>query len=161
MGRFDYKDDQDFDAVRTKAEAAYDAVGSAHCLYFKEKIAFNAKGIRHLKFKSDQQARPRQDQYARLKLLPLAPRVLECSGTVQGIWHTKQFELEKTNSRWQRMLRTVTFFEFVAVLDGVRVRVIVKQVEQGEKYFWSIMPFWKVHTDTKHHGHQAPYPSQR
>jgi hypothetical protein len=150
MGRFDYKDDQDFETVRKQAEAAYEGIGSVWCPYFKEKVAFNAKGVRHLKFKSDQRARPRQDQYARLKLLSIAPKVLACSSTVQGIWHAKQFELEKINARWQRVLRNVTFFEFVAVLDYVRVRVIVKQVEQSEKYFWSVMPFWKVNPDIKY-----------
>jgi len=150
MGRFDFKDDKDFEAVREKAETTYEGIGSVWCPYFKEKIAFNAKGIRHLKFKSDQRARTRQDQYARLKLLSLAAQVLTLSGTVQGIWHTKQFETQKANSRWEKMLREVSFYEFVAVLDGVRVRVIVKQVQAGEKHFWSIMPFWKVNTDTKH-----------
>jgi hypothetical protein len=150
MGRFDFKNGKDFEAVRIQAEITYGAVGSVWCPYFREKIAFNAKGIRHLKFKSDQQARPRQDQYTRLKLLSLAPQVLQHSGTVQGIWHTKQFEPQKTNSRWEQRFKGVSFYEFVAVLDRVRVRVIVKQVQGGEKYFWSIMPFWKVHADTKH-----------
>lgn len=35
------------------------------------------------------------------------------------------------------------FYEFIAVLDKVRVRVIIKQVANGPKYFWSIIPFWK------------------
>jgi hypothetical protein len=150
MGRFDFKDDADFEAVRAKSEITYEGVGSVWCPYFKEKITFNAKGIRHLKFKSDQRARPRHDQYARLKLLPLAPQVIQHSGTVQGIWHTKQFEAQKSNSRWEQRFTSVSFYEFVAVLDGVRVRVIVKQVHGGEKHFWSIMPFWKVNTDTRH-----------
>jgi hypothetical protein len=28
------------------------------------------------------------------------------------------------------------------------MKVIVKQVAGGEKYFWSIIPFWKLHPDT-------------
>jgi hypothetical protein len=150
MGRFDFKDDADFETVREHAEAAYAALEPVWCPYFKEPIAFNAKGIRHIKFKGDQRARPRHDQYARLKLLPMASKVLAASSTVQGISHARQFEMSKTNSRWERTLRNVYFYEFVAVLDHVRVRVIVKQVDGGEKHFWSIMPYWRVNPATKH-----------
>jgi hypothetical protein len=148
MATFNFKDPKDFDAVKAKAEALYSTIGSVRTPYFKETVAFNAKGIRHLKFKSDEVARPSKDQYPRLKLLRLAPEVLKLSHTVQGIWQTKQFEREKTNGRWERTLRDVTFYEFLAVIDKVRVKVIVKEVG-GEKYFWSIIPFWRVDTNKK------------
>jgi hypothetical protein len=147
--RFAYNDGADFDAVKEKAEALYETLSEVACPYFgNEKVAFNARGIRHLKFKADEKARPRQDQYARLKLLHLAPQVLKLSRTVQGIWQTKQFELEKTHSRWERILRDVCFYEFIAVLDDVRIKVIVKQVAGGERFFWSIIPFWKLEDGT-------------
>jgi hypothetical protein len=86
----------------------------------------------------------REEQYARLKLVYMAPKLLRLTRTVQGIWNTRQFEMQKTHSRWERVLKDVTFYEFIAVLDGVRVKVIVKQVAGGEKHFWSVIPFWKV-----------------
>jgi hypothetical protein len=43
--------------------------------------------------------------------------------------------------RWERILNDVSFYEFVADLDHVRVKVIVKQVAGGDRYFWSIIPF--------------------
>ena len=142
-------DENDFEVVRQEAEEFYATIGSVPCPYFNgDKIAFNAKGIRHLKFKMDEKARPREDQYPRLKLLHLAPRVVRLSRTVQGVWQTKQFEPLRTHGRWERALKEVTFYEFVAVLDSVRVKVIVKQVVGGEKYFWSIIPFWKLHPET-------------
>ncbi|MEK7516657.1 MAG: hypothetical protein AAB562_03610 [Patescibacteria group bacterium] len=58
MGKFNFKDDRDFEKVRTDAEAFYTTIDKVRCPYFGEDIAFNAKGLRHLKFKSDQQARP-------------------------------------------------------------------------------------------------------
>ena len=144
-----FNDGADFESVKRKAEQLYATFVSVACPYFgREPVAFNAKGIRHLKFKTDQKARPRQDQYARFKLLHLAPEVLRLSRTVQGIWRTKQFELQKTHSRWERVLKDVCFYEFVAVLDNVRMKVIVKEVAGGEKHFWSIIPFWKVHAVT-------------
>ncbi|MDE2213412.1 MAG: hypothetical protein KGJ34_02690, partial [Patescibacteria group bacterium] len=102
--------------------------------------------------------RPRSEQYARLKLLYLAPQILKSSHTVQGIWRTKHFESQKTNSRWERVLKEVSYYEFVAVLDSVRVKVIIKEVVGGEKHFWSIIPFWRVDTQNGRRLLHSGYP---
>lgn len=142
-------DGNDFEAVREEAEKLYASIDPIPCPYFNiAPVAFNALGIRHLKFKADDKARTREDQYPRLKLLHLAPRVIALSRTVQGIWHTKQFESRKSHGRWERVLKNVVFYEFVAVLQNVRIKVIVKQVEEGKRYFWSIIPFWKLNATT-------------
>src|SRR3989344_182815 len=139
MGRFNFKDEQDFREVRQRAETFYQIIGKIYCPYFGRDIVFNVKGLKHLKFKSDQVARTNHDQYARLKLVHFAPEVLKKSHTVQGIWHTKKFEERKTNSRWESVLVEVIFYEFIAVLDSVRLKVIVKEVRGGEKHFWSVI----------------------
>ena len=144
MGKFNFKDSKDFQEVKATAETFYHSLGKVRCPYFESHVMFNAKGIRHLKFKADEVARSSEDQYSRLKLLRLAPDVLKKSHTVQGIWHTKVFETEKTNGRWERVLREVSFYEFMAVLDNVRLKVIVKDVGSGDKYFWSVIPFWGI-----------------
>ncbi len=143
MSRFNFNQ-QEFEKVKSDAEKLYETFDSAYCPYFKEKISFNAKGLRHLKFKSDQQARSNKDQYARLKLLYLAPQVLGKSHTLQGIWQTKQLEQYKTSGQWQYTMKDVIFYEFIAVLDNVRVKVIIKDVLGGEKHFWSIIPYWNI-----------------
>lgn len=97
-----------------------------------------------MKFKSDKRARSHEEQYPRLKLLHLAPEVLKKSHTVQGVWDTKKFEAQKTSNRWEHILKRVCFFEFIAVLNNVRVKVIVKDVEGGQKHFWSVIPFWGI-----------------
>lgn len=74
----------------------------------------------------------------------LAPKVLEKSHTLQGIWQTKQFEQYKTSGEWKYTMKNVTFYEFIAVLDSVRVKVIIKEVLGGEKHFWSIIPYWGI-----------------
>lgn len=144
MGKFNIKDEADFEKTKADAEAFYATVGKVYCPYFKEKIAFNAKGLRHLKFKSDQVARTQEDQYTRLKLIRLAPMVLQDSKTVQGISEIRRFEMQKINSRWENVLKEVTFYEFAAVIDTVRVKVIIKCVAGGIKHFWSVIPYWRI-----------------
>ena len=148
MGKFNFKDQEDFEAVKTEAEELYAALEPVYCPYFGEKITFNAKGIKHLKFKSDEVARPQSDQYSRLKLVHIAPDILKLSHTVQGIWRTKRFEIQKTHSRWEKVLKEVLYWEFIAVLENVRLKVIVKQVAGGEKHFWSVIPFWGINKET-------------
>lgn len=147
MGKFNFKE-EDFEKTKTKAEEFYDTIKEVHCPYFDEKIAFNVKGIKHLKFKTDQQARSQIDQYARLKLVHLAPEVLKLSKTVQGISEKKKIEYQKMNSRWERVMKLVRHYEFIAVLSGVRVKVIVKEVVGGDKHFWSVIPFWGIDKET-------------
>ena len=144
MGKFNFKDEQNFEKVKNDAENFYSNAGEVYCPYFKEKISFNAKGLRHLKFKTDKQARSRNDQYTRLKLIHIAPEILKVSHTVQGIWKTRQFESQKTNSRWEHIMKEVIFYEFIAVLDNMRAKVIVKQVYGGKKHFWSVIPYWRI-----------------
>ncbi|MFA6297278.1 MAG: hypothetical protein WC629_01815 [Candidatus Paceibacterota bacterium] len=147
MIQFNFNE-QDFLIVKEKAEAFYSEITEVYCPYFKEKIAFNTKGIKHLKFKTDKHARKENDQYARFKLLHLAPEIVNMSHTLQGLWHTKQFVLEKTNSRSENVLKDVSMYEFIAVIRNLRVKVIIKEVFGREKYFWSIIPFWKVSNKT-------------
>ncbi|MBI2507127.1 MAG: hypothetical protein HYW09_00760 [Candidatus Niyogibacteria bacterium] len=144
MGKFNFKNEQDFEKVRADAEAFYETIGEVRCPYFEEKVVFNITGLKHLKFKSDKVARPRAEQYARLRLLVVAPRVLSLSKTVQGIWHTKHFERIRVHNRTDAILKLVAFYEFIAVLENTRVKVIVKQINGGQKYFWSIIPYWKI-----------------
>jgi len=148
MGKFNFKDEQDFEKVLIEAEAFYATIDKVHCPYFGNDIAFNAKGLRHLKFKSDRQARPHKDQYSRLKLVRYAPEILKLSKTVQGLWSLRRFEEQKTNSRWERAMKEVSYYEFIAVLDSIRVKVIVKEVAGGEKHFWSVIPYWGIDKNT-------------
>jgi hypothetical protein len=74
----------------------------------------------------------------------LAPDVIKLSRTIQGISNTKNMESWRNNNRTEMIMKPVAYYEFVAILNDIRVRVIVKQVDGGPKYFWSIIPFWKV-----------------
>ena len=141
-------DVSDFEEVRTKGEELYKTISEVYCPYFKSSITFNAQGLEHLKFKKRNTARLDQDQYMRFKLLHLAPEVLQISSSVQGIWETKKFETIKQNSNWKNILVEVTYYEFIAVIKRNRVKIIIKQIGDGKKMFWSIIPFWGMNAET-------------
>ena len=137
-----------FQKTKTKAETVFHALGSVNCPYLKSKVNFDATGLAHIKFKSWGRPRSRFDQYTRLKLLRLAPEILTRSHTVQGIWNTSLWERRKKHGKWEKILKAVTYYEFVAVMGSVRVKVIVKTIEGGEPHFWSIIPFWRMNEVT-------------
>jgi hypothetical protein len=138
-----------FNEVKREAEETYNKIGSIYSPYFKEKINFNTKGLDHLIFKSWNKTRSITDQYGRLRHLKLASVLIGLSKTLQGIWMTQKFErVKKKDGSWQQLLKVITYYEFIAVMEShgskVRVKVIIKQIEGGEKFFFSIIPFWGV-----------------
>ena len=139
---------QQFKEVKERGEELYKSLGEVPCPFLKEKVSFGAQGLEHLKFKRREKARLEKDQYMRFKLLHLAPEILKSSHTLQGVLETKKLERVRTNSRTDIVLKPVTYYEFIAVLKRNRVRIIVKQIDGGQKFFWSIVPFWGMNVET-------------
>ena len=111
----------DFDLIKNKGENFYKTLGEVYCPYFKEKVPFSARGLEHF---------------------------LKSSHTVQGILETKKLERIRINSRTDTVLKPVVYYEFIAVIKRNRVKIIVKQIDGGQKFFWSLIPFWGMNKNT-------------
>lgn len=133
---------ENFDFIRQCGEELYKSFQSVKCPYFKESVHFTAEGLAHLKYKYRDRDRQDEDQYMRFKLLHLAPLVLKLSRTVQGMVVRKGFERCRRNGKTLLIPAGIIYYEFIAILDHVRVRVIVKQINEGQLQFWSIIPYW-------------------
>ncbi len=133
-------------SIKHEAEEFYEKIVSVHCPYFGENVHFNSKGIDHLVFKKFNKTRLIEDQFSRFRHLALAPLIIKNSKTLQGYWQTQRIERIRRNKKWEKVMRLVTYYEFIAVMEShnskVRVKVIVKQVDGSEKHFLSIIPFW-------------------
>lgn len=136
-------DQQKFERIKKEAIEFYNSIGEIKCPYFSGKVSFNTLGMQHLKFKSWNRTRTKPDQYMRFKLLKYAPEVIKKSNTLQEISRKKNLERVKTNARWEEKAIEVNYYGFVAILDEIRIKIIVKEIKSGEKYFWSIIPCWK------------------
>lgn len=137
-----------FHAAKNKGEILYKSLCEIYCPYLGEKISFGSKGLEHLKFKRRGKARSEKDQYMRFRLLHLAPEILRASHTLQGILETKKFERIRVHNRTDIILKPVAYYEFIAVVKRSRMRVIVKQIDDGQKFFWSIVPYWGMNRET-------------
>ncbi len=134
---------EEFARIRQQAGEFYAGLGQIRCPYFQDNIHFNTEGFRHLLFKHWNRGRDHRDQFMRLKHLSRAPQILQLSRTLQGVQQANEWERRHKHGRWERLLVAVTYFEFVAVLDQRRFKVIVKQLPDGKRIFWSLIPFWR------------------
>ena len=141
MGKLTFTDEQ-FKKAEARATEYYREIKEIHCPYFGGKISFNRKGLDHIKFKRWNHARPRKDQYVRFKLFQYVPEVIRRSHTLQGVKKTETFERVKVNSRWEQKMLPVEYHEFIAVLKGSRLRIIIRRLNAGERHFWSLVPYW-------------------
>lgn len=149
-----------FENIRSSAEEFYGSVGEVECPYFNDVVAFNAKGIKHIKFKREKVARSHADQFMRFKYIRLAPRVIEKSKTLQEFKEGKSFEESKSHNGRTKVLQDVRYFGFIAILKDdlgrlTRLKVVVKQVGGGRPYFWSIIPFWKNNKELNRQMHSG------
>lgn len=94
-------------------------------------------------FRNRGHPRNHKDQYARFKLLPLVPKILNLSKTLQGECRVMHFGKVRMNNRVETVLKPVSYYEFIAVMEEVRTKIVIKQIDNGEKFFWSVIPYWK------------------
>jgi hypothetical protein len=135
--------DEKFEKVKAKAEADYRAKARVRCPYLSDDVHFTSAGLEHISLKAWNTPRSREDQYTRFRLLPLAVRVIEKSHTLQEYQEVKKFERVQSNSKWTKEMKLVRYYGFVAILDHVLIKVVVKEIEGRNKNFHSIIPKWR------------------
>ena len=90
-----------------------------------------------------------------MKNLRFASIILNKAYMLQEKRNQKQFIVVKTKSRNGKVLKSVTYYGFIAILNDSgldkRFKIIVRQIEGGERHFWSIIPFWKNNKELKLH----------
>lgn len=125
----DLTEQQDY---KEQIERLFKAAKDVHCPAFDcEKIVFNAKGINHLIFKGNRSRREESRILTNIRLLPLAIKVLRNT----SFWQEENL-YPKDGVEYR-------FWCFEAVVENRRIKVIVRQVGQGNKHFWSVIPAWR------------------
>ena len=94
-------------------------------------VIFNAKGINHLLYKGNRSERDLSRIQTNIRLLPRAIRVLQLMPFFQ-----EESGYEKEGVKFR-------YWAFEAVVDDRRVKVVVRQIGNGRKHFWSVIPAWR------------------
>ncbi len=59
----------------------------------------------------------------------------------------KLFVRRKSKDGWNQTLKIVKYYIFVAIVGELRLKVIIKEIEGGQKNFHSVYPSWQVTVD--------------
>ena len=137
-------EDKKFKLVRKEAEEFYKSIGKIRCPYLNEEVYFGRDGFEHLLFKSWNKTRSRSEQYTRLRLIKVVPEILKKSHTLQEYDERNLMVRQKINSRWIKRMKRVKYYVFIAIIKKSRVKIVVKEIEGGQPFFYSIYPSWRV-----------------
>lgn len=135
--------------VKEEAKTYYQKIGRVYCPYLKGFVSFNYKGFNHLLSKSWNCGRSIVDQYTRLKLIPVAKEIISLSHTLQEFDSRTLNSRREVKSRWARRKEIVDYYVFIAVIKDktARLKIVVKKIGNGEAFFYSLYPAWKVRRD--------------
>ncbi len=140
-------DIEKYEATKTQADNIYKKVGSIKSPALGETVFFTSEGFNHLMFKGKSE-RTKNDQMTKFKILPAGIKIIKKSTTFQEY---AEFLIEVTRKKKIRgKRRTVKenvlakYWCFIAIMDGLKVKTIVRQVGTGKKHFWSVVPNWNI-----------------
>ena len=141
--------DDNFKKVKKEAKEFYSQLDKVRCPYLDTEVNFNSEGFEHLLTKSWNRGRSRGEQYMRLRLLPKIVEIIKKSHTLQEYDERNIFIRQKVHSRWEKHLKNIKYYVFISLLieKGIRFKIIIKHIEGGQPYFWSIYPSWRIEKD--------------
>lgn len=120
---------------KKQAKDFFKKTKSVKCPAFPgEEIIFNSKGLSHLFYKGSRKiaSRPSREAETRVWLLSRAVKVLKLMPLAQE----ENMFVTKNGKR-------IRYWDFEAVVDDRRIKVIVRQIGNGKKHFWSVIPAWR------------------
>lgn len=122
-------------SLKNQARDFFKKIKSVKCPAFpREEVFFNSRGLSHLFYKGSQKisSRPSKETETRVFLLPRAVKVLKLMPLSQeeSVFVTKDGKHAR-------------YWDFEAVVDDRRIKVIVRQIGDGKKHFWSVIPAWR------------------
>jgi hypothetical protein len=136
--------------VKARAKIFYNQLDKIYCPYLARQINFNEEGFGHLLSKSWNKGRSSVEQYTRLRILPRVVEIIKLSHTLQEFDERELVVRQKINSRWEKRMKKVRYYVFIALLKehNFRIKIVIKEIEGGQPFFWSVYPSWRVQKDT-------------
>jgi len=137
------QDISNYDKIREDAHGFYQKIGAIRCHALNNEVVhFTAEGLNHLIYKSSRSERNRNDQITKFKLLSKAKTIIEITTTYQEYDESLTTVRRKRFKKIVQESATVKYWGFVAIIQNFRVKVIVRQIGNGQRHFWSVIPAW-------------------
>ena len=125
--------------LKLKAKRVYSKIGRVHSPALSDEyVAFTSKGFTHL-VRKGHNPRPRSEQIKRFVLIPYAEAIIKNPRAT--ILYRSSETKYYINRHGQKILTSSTahFWTFIETIKGTKIKVVVRQLNQGQKHFFSIM----------------------
>ena len=119
------------------AKKFYKKIGRVLCPALNEYVIFNNKGFNHLIRKLKR--RSRTEQRKRFLLLPFAERIiLNPKAKIEYRSQSKKLKIKQGKNK---VLQNSIIQEwgFEEVIANLKIKVVIRQINNGQKFFYSIM----------------------
>jgi hypothetical protein len=129
--------------ARKEAQELYGTFTSVGCPAFGgELVYFTSEGFNHLIYKGAGKERDPRVQIMKFELLPKARLIIEMSSTFQE--YDEGFEYRVVEKYGKRIKESVLVrcWGLVAIIQKFRVKVVIRQIGNGKKEFYSVIPAW-------------------
>ncbi len=134
---------KDYQVARKEAEELYATFGKVHCPALgNEPVHFTSEGFNHLVYKTAQKPRDEKVQIMKFELLGRTKFIIEASTTFQEYEESFEYMARDKHGQMVKENFLVRCWGFVAVIKNFRVKVVVRQVGNGNKHFYSVIPAW-------------------
>ena len=143
LNYFIMSDVSNYEIIKERTQRYYKAQKPVRCPAFGGEIVhFTSEGFNHLIYKKGNSERSKADQICKFKLIPKAIELIRITTTHQE--YDESLVDMKVKRRKRALIETkrARYWGFVAIMKGSRIKVIVRQVGNGNKHFWSVIPAW-------------------
>ena len=135
---------KNLDGVRLQALKLYQGFKSVHCPFLKSEVVFTSEGFNHIRYKKPRKERHPEVQKMRYTILKFAKQIIEKSHTLQEHYEYPDFVEVKINKRKDKVLKQSHVWGFIAILKGMKIKVLVQQIGNGKLHFLSVIPNWRT-----------------
>ncbi len=135
----------DYDEIRKNALALYNSFGKIKCPALgNEYVYFTSEGFNHLIYKSPRKPRDKRVQILRFDMLEKAKFITQTSTTYQEYEENLEHIRVNRHGKWVYESVLIKSWGLIAVIKGLRVKVILRQAGNGKREFHSVIPAWFI-----------------
>lgn len=80
----------------------------------------------------------------KFKLVKKAKLLLELTTTIQEYSERNEEVHKKRHKKISKEWTMVGYWGFIAIINGTRLKVVVKRIDNSKYMFWSVIPVWQT-----------------
>lgn len=135
---------EEYNKEKDVARLYYEKIKSVFSPALNATVHFNSEGFNHLIYRTKREERDKASQVLRFKLLPLVADLVRLSTTYQEYEEVMQEVVGQKYGKCVKENKLVFFWGIIAIINGRKIKVVLKKVGNGQIIFWSVIPEWNT-----------------